>query len=120
MNLQNYLIALVLFSIVSYKLKAQTTYWPPNTYYGPLHFWLLEGGGILVHCENLHGECATVYRPKRNDPWYDVFGQENIMIKLYDNPVTPKIPRTIVVRNTILVESQPNGGVTLTCQPPIN
>lgn len=92
---------------------------PSALYYGPLRFWILDGGGWLVHCENESNKpCAATFVAAQVAPLLPTIGYENTVVGLYDLPETPDQPRYVIVGNQVGVQQLENGTTALTLLPP--
>ena len=118
--MKKYIIICLLTIGAVYNSYAQSSpgFPTPVVYKGPLTFYLLDGGGMLIHCENLNHLCAKIFAPKKDDPLLQLIGEENTMIAIYDNPESPDKPRNVIVKNSVLIKTEQNGSVSITCQPP--
>jgi hypothetical protein len=118
---------LILFALLAIKTSySQTVYTPAQSpgrpsslYYGPLKFWILDGGGWLVHCENENNQpCAATFMPSQIEDFLPMIGYENTIVGIYDLPNTPDKPRYVVVSNQVGVQALENGTTALTLNPP--
>jgi len=94
---------------------------PVKIWNGPQKLVILENGSWVVHCEHYnHVPCAATFLPEQvreSNPW---IGPGNTVVAIYDSPENSGTPRYVVVKDPIIEQPTPEGGIELTLYPPSN